>query len=64
MAWLCVDGDGKEFIFKVKPKRSRTGQIWQLPSRYCNYSIIYLKKGIIEKIIGRKLTWDDDPVKI
>lgn len=24
----------------------------------------YLPKGTIEKIIGRKLTWKDDPVKI
>ena len=25
---------------------------------------IYLPKGSIEKLIGRKLTWDDEPVKI
>ena len=54
MAWLVVNGDGKEFIFEVKPKRSKQGEIWQLPSRYSLYSLIYLGKGIIEKIIGRR----------
>ena len=63
MAWLVVDGDGTEFIFEVKPKRSKEGEVWQLPSRYSNYSVIYFKKGTIEKIIGRKITWDDEPVK-
>ena len=64
MAWLVVDGDGKEFIFEVKPKRSKEGKIWQLPSRYCHYSVIYLKKGTIEKIIGKKITWENEPIKI
>lgn len=63
MAWLAVDGDDTEIIFEVKPKRSKQGKIWQLPSKYSNYSVIYLRKGTIEKIIGRKLTWEDDPVK-
>ena len=34
MAWLVVDGDSTELIFEVKPKRSKEGKIWQLPSRY------------------------------
>lgn len=64
MAWLVVNGDGTEFIFEVKPKRSKEGKIWQLPSRHSLRSLIYLKKGIIEKIIGKQITWEDDPVKI
>lgn len=64
MAWLAVDGDGTQIIFGVKPKRSKEGKIWQLPSRYCNYPVIYLKKGIIEKIVGRELTWEDEAIKI
>ena len=63
MAWLVVDGDGTEIIFDVKPKRSKEGKIWQLPSRYSLRSVIYLKKSTIEKIIGRKMTWDDEPIK-
>lgn len=62
-AWFVVDGDGSEYIFEVKPKRSKEGQIWQLPTRYSNYSIISLRKGTIEKIVGRKVTWDDEPIK-
>jgi len=63
MAWLVVDGNGDEFIFEVKPKRSSSGQIWQLKSCHSNYSVIYLKKGTIEKIVGRKMTWEDEPVR-
>lgn len=64
MAWLCVNGNGKEFIFEVKPKRSIKGQYWELRGCYSNYSFIHLKKGTIEKIVGRKITWIDNPVRI
>lgn len=63
MAWLVVNGDGTEFIFEVKPKRSKEGEVWQLPSRHSLRSLIYIKKGTIEKIIGRKMTWYDEPIK-
>ncbi len=63
MGWLCVDGKGKEIIFEAKPKRSRYGQIWQLRRCHSYCSVIYLKKGTIEKIVGRKMTWEDDPVR-
>ena len=63
MAWLVIDGNGDEFIFEVKPKRSSSGQIWQLKSCHSNYSVIYLKKGTIEKIVGHKMTWEDEPVR-
>lgn len=64
MAWLCVNGNGKEIIFEVKPKRSSSGRYWELRGCYTNYSYINLKKGTIEKIVGRKITWNDDPIRI
>lgn len=63
MAWLVVNGNGDEFIFEAKPKRNNTSQIWQLRSCHSNYSVIYLKKGTIEKIVGYKMTWEDEPVR-
>lgn len=34
-------------------------------SKYgCLPTWLYLPKGSIEKLIGRKLTWEDEPVKI
>lgn len=63
MAWLVVNGNGDEFIFEAKPKRNNTSQIWQLRSCHSNYSVIYLKKGTIEKIVGHKMTWEDEPIR-
>lgn len=63
MAWLVVNRNGDEFIFEAKPKRNNTSQIWQLRSCHSNYSVIYLKKGTIEKIVGYKMTWEDEPVR-
>lgn len=63
MTWLVVNGNGDELIFEVKPKRSRYGQWWELPRRYLGYPFLDLKKGTIEKIVGRKMTWEDEPVR-
>ena len=41
MAWLAVDGDDTEIIFEVKPKRSKQGKIWQLPS-IIGFAVIFL----------------------
>ena len=67
MAYLAVDKDGTEVIFDVKPVRG-TNNIkdnrnqWTLNSVTSKY--IVLPKGSIEKLIGRILTWDDEPVEI
>lgn len=59
MAWVAVDKDGTESIFEYAPI-----------GRYKNYWDSYgdrdvvLPKGSIEKLIGRKLTWDDEPVEL
>ena len=63
MAWLCVDKHG-EFIFETKPIRSKKHSCWALQSRHGMCSVIKLPKGTIEKIIGKYLTWEDEPVKL
>lgn len=57
MAWLAVDGNGEEYVYESKPKR------------YGAFFVPYgehikLPEGSIEKLIGRKLTWDDEPIEI
>lgn len=59
MAWLAVDRDGDEYIY------------YNMPSRECNEYWcdnipweIQLPKGSIKKLIGRELTWNDEPVEI
>lgn len=58
MAWLAVDKDGTEIIFQFHPKKTETCYI-----PLYSYSMwLTLPKGSIEKLIGRKLTWKDEPV--
>lgn len=59
MAWLAVDKNGTEKIWQLKPIRVTT--MW---SGFINTDIVPLPSGSIEKLIGRKLTWDDEPVEI
>ena len=59
MAWLTVDWDGSEAIFKDYP--SRLVDEWVCGDSFENAD---LPKGTIEKLIGDKLTWEDEPVKI
>lgn len=60
MAWLAQDGrDNSEWIFEYEPKRLVTIGIWW-DHREC----IELPQGSIKKLIGRDLTWEDDPVEL
>lgn len=62
MAWLCIDEDGQEMIFDNKPYRdtSSVGGYWNRNKEedYCN---VDLPKGTIKKLIGKDLTWEDEP---
>lgn len=66
MAWLAEDGIGIEWIFASKPYRNGGLQSWEPPYKddYVLIDTIELPKGTIEKIIGRKLTWEDEPVEL
>ena len=73
MAWLAVDINGCEWIFQNKPKQfeglwedaiyeSFDGQGGAL--EYHHNSDILLPKGSIKKLIGRDLTWQDEPIEL
>ena len=67
MAYLAVDKDGTEVIFDAKPVRG-TNKLkcncnqWALNSTTSKYIILPL--GSIEKLIGRILTWCDEPAEL
>ena len=69
MAWLAVDKNGGELIFRFKPERKLDTDYMTL-SYWGWYDLrlddwgLDLPKGSIKKLIGRELTWDDDPVKL
>ena len=59
MAWVAVNKDGAESIFTLKP--SRTDRDSFAPD-FC--AEISLPKDSIKKLIGRDLTWSDEPVEL
>lgn len=74
MAWLAVDKiifdiKDEERIHSVKPVRNHTeeGDYWGNDGSYemcCVYESVSLPKGSIKKLIGRDLTWEDEPIEI
>ena len=66
MAYLAVDKDGKEAVYNIKPIRGtnrlkKNEEMWVLPRMGTHY--ISLPKGSIKSLIGKDLTWNDEPVK-
>ena len=66
MAWVAVNKDGSERIFMQKPKRFAHG-IWasthnDYATRF--YDFVELPKGSIKKLIGKELSWEDEPVEL
>ena len=65
MSFVAVDKriNNNEFIHDIKPKRVMDGKPryhhWQSES-----TMIWIPNGTIEKIIGHKLTWEDEPVEL
>ena len=60
MAWLACDIDGREIICTGELVRLVTG--WH-KKRWLSYSI-KLPKGTVKHLIGRELTWEDEPVQL
>ena len=56
IAWVAVDKIGEELISRTEP--FRVGDYW------IGYSIFHLPKGSIKKLIGRDLSWNDEPVEL
>jgi hypothetical protein len=63
MAYLCVDRES-EYIADNKPTRNFfewTG--WtNTDGETCN--IISVPKGTIKKLIGREISWEDEPIHL
>lgn len=65
MVWLAVSPTGIEKMFRYeKPKRISEF----FSHRYWHNSLLgadgyFLERGTIKRLIGRELTWDDEPVE-
>lgn len=69
MAWLAVDKDGKEFLYLTKPERIIHYNVFD--SRQIDFEIwasdgdnLELNKGSIKSLLGKELTWNDEPIEI
>jgi len=58
MAWVAVNKNEKEYIFYNKPDKENLD--WWIFYKNC----FHLPKGSIGKLIGKKLTWYDEPVEL
>ena len=56
MAWLATDKSEEEYIYSEMPYRE--GDCFLAEQN------IHLPKGSIEKLIGTKLTWENEPLEI
>lgn len=71
MTYLCVDKDGTERIIECEIYCERKGGNRPYRFEECcwgynlhNDVCIELPKGTIKKILGRELTWEDEPVEL
>lgn len=65
MAWVAVHKNGGESIFAFKPVR-KFDCWWNKQTTENDWydTEISLPKGAIKKLIGRDLTWEDEPVEL
>lgn len=64
MAYLVVDRCGTERIFQEEPTRKSV--YWTIEETILSIptDCVCLPNGSIEKLIGRKMSWEDDPIEI
>ena len=70
--WLAVDGHGREWGFEREPikdfpnldLRVSWGQMWKSDSDSAMDKRLMFPQGTIEKLIGRTLSYADDPVLV
>ena len=65
MAWVATDYNGTEAVFTNEPERIIYGTDFLDNEWYDRHGMyVNLPSGSIEKLIGRKLTWEDEPVEL
>lgn len=70
MTWLAINEDGTELIYKSRPTRMKNSGIWIGKFISSNgfdemfEEPIELPVGTIKKLIGKELTWKDEPVEL
>jgi hypothetical protein len=63
MTWVAVNKDGSELVFYPRAIRNEILGVWDSYDTYGSGEV-ELPKGSIKKLIGRELTWEDEPVEL
>jgi hypothetical protein len=64
MAWVATDKHGEEYIYEYLPERFYDRWAPQSCDGFYASDYILLPKGSIKKLIGRELSWSDEPVEL
>ena len=64
MAWVVKNKDGSETIYEVKPYKYNDEWVSRKDSWERPYQHFGIPQGSIKKLIGRELTWNDEPVEL
>lgn len=64
MAWVVIDEFEEEIILDPKPSKNKKDKDWKGYWNDFYIGKIRLPKGTIKKLIGRNLTYDDEPVEL
>lgn len=62
MAWLCVDKDGQEVLFTSLPVHNVEEECWVCKDG--TNRVVEIRKGAIEQLTGKRITWEDEPIQI
>lgn len=65
MAWIARDKDNDLYVFEDKPIR-REDNVWVPPYKSACIDSPYIKLPFDadERLIGRHITWEDEPIEL
>ena len=64
MVYLAVNKDGSEVVSNTRIKRFKDYWVDEFfEHEFDTIDVVFLPKGSIKKLIGRELSWEDNPVE-
>ena len=65
MVYLAINKDGSEVVSNTPIRRFKDYWVDEFfKQEFDTIDVVFLPKGSIEKLIGRKLTWENEPVEL
>lgn len=68
MAWIARDLSEDLYVYDSKPVRDNGFHEWIIPDTFrCkifDLNMVFLPSDADEKLIGRHITWEDNPVEL